>query len=298
MSFTAQVKEELSLLKQPSCCNISECYGMLIFARNFCLNKMNFQTSSEAAAKRCVHRIRTCFSVLPEFAVGGDSRKTYRVSVKGEADRKKILIALGHSDKSEYINTDILKRDCCVHAFLRGVFLSCGQVSDPEQDYRLELCVKSGEIAKSLTEILMKIGISLKETNRASGVVLYSKDSSVIEDFLTVIGATNAAIMVMQSKIYKDMRNKVNRIKNCETANIFKSVDAALEQRSAIELLEKKGLMSSLPPELINAAKLRMEYPEASLNELCRLCDESITRSGLNHRFRKIIEIAQELKKK
>lgn len=298
MSFTAQVKEELSLLKQPSCCNISECYGMLIFGRNFCLNKMNFQTSSEAAAKRCVHRIRTCFSVLPEFAVGGDSRKTYRVSVKGEADRKKILIALGHLDKSEYINTDILKRDCCVHAFLRGVFLSCGQVSDPEQDYRLELCVKSGEIAKSLTEILMKIGISLKETNRASGVVLYSKDSSVIEDFLTVIGATNAAIMVMQSKIYKDMRNKVNRIKNCETANIFKSVDAALEQRSAIELLEKKGLMSSLPPELINAAKLRMEYPEASLNELCRLCDESITRSGLNHRFQKIIEIAQELKKK
>ena len=171
-------------------------------------------------------------------------------------------------------------------------------MSDPEQDYRLELCVKSGEIAKNLTEILMKIGISLKETNRASGVVLYSKDSSVIEDFLTVIGATNAAIMVMQSKIYKDMRNKVNRIKNCETANIFKSVDAALEQRSAIELLEKKGLMSSLPPELINAAKLRMEYPEASLNELCRLCDESITRSGLNHRFQKIIEIAQELKKK
>lgn len=298
MSFTAQVKEELSLLKQPSCCNISECYGMLAFARSFCLNKIVFQTSSEAAAKRCAHRIRSCFSVLPELASGGDSRKTYRVTVKGEADRKKILIALGHKENGDYINADNLKRDCCVHAFLRGVFLSCGQLSNPEKDYRLELCVKNGEIAKNLLEMLMEIGISFKITSRASSSVLYSKDSSVIEDFLTVIGATNAAIMIMQSKIYKDMRNKVNRIKNCETANIFKSVDAAFEQRNAIEFLEKKERLSSLPPELISAARLRMDNPEASLNELCRLCDEPITRSGLNHRFQKIIEIAQELKKR
>lgn len=127
--------------------------------------------------------------------------------------------------------------------------------------------------------------------------MLYLKDSNVIEEFLTVIGATNAAILIMQSKIYKDMRNKVNRINNRETANIFKAVDAAIQQRAAIEILEKKGIADSLEPELVSAIKLRKENPEASLTELCRISSEPITRSGLNHRFRRILEIAQEKNK-
>lgn len=298
MSFTAQVKEELSLIKQPSCCNISECYGMLLCARSFGFEKMVFQTTSEAAAKRCAAKIRSVFDVFAELHSGGTVRKNYRVVVAGEGDRKKIMTAFGYTKPSQFydINQEIIKKDCCIHAFLRGIFLACGQISDPEKDYRIELCTGSENRASDLAAVLEEAGITLKITHRSAQAILYSKDSSVIEDFLTAAGATNSAILVMQSKIYKDMRNKVNRIKNCETANIFKSVDAALEQRTAIELLEKKGKLSSLSPELINAARLRIENPEASLNELCRLSKEPITRSGLNHRFKKLLEIAKELK--
>lgn len=298
MSFTAQVKEELSLIKQPSCCNISECYGMLLCARSFGFEKMVFQTTSEAAAKRCAAKIRSVFDVFAELHSGGTVRKNYRVVVAGEGDRKKIMTAFGYTKPSQFydINQEIIKKDCCIHAFLRGIFLACGQISDPEKDYRLELCMDNFDLSVQLTLFFKNLGMEMKYAGRGGTSVLYSKDSTVIEEFLTMIGATNSAILVMQSKIYKDMRNKVNRIKNCETANIFKSVDAALEQRTAIELLEKKGKLSSLSPELINAARLRIENPEASLNELCRLSKEPITRSGLNHRFKKLLEIAKELK--
>ncbi len=298
MSFTLEVKEELALLKQPSCCNISECYGMLLFARSFGFDKMVFQTSSEAAAKRCALRLRASFGIIAEVQCGGAVRKTYRVIVAGEGDRKKVMLAFGYAKPSQFydINEELLKKDCCLHAFLRGVFLSCGQVSDPEKDYRLEFCIDDFDICLQFDFFLKKLEIPMKFAARGGRNVMYSKDSSVIEDFLTTIGATNSAILVMQSKIYKDMRNKVNRIKNCETANIFKSVDAALEQRTAIELLESRGKLSSLPPELISAAKLRVDNPEASLNELCRISAEPITRSGLNHRLKKILEIAKEIK--
>ena len=297
MSFTADVKEELALVKQPSCCNISECYGMLFFARSFGFDKMLFQTSSEAAAKHFALRLRSLFGIMTEVHCGGSARKTYRVGVERAADRKKIMIAFGYVSPCESysINSGLFKRDCCVHAFLRGVFLACGQVNNPEKEYRIELCAGSVSAAAQLGEVLSMTGIELKTVNRAGTSLLYSKDSAVIEDLLTAVGATNAAILVMQSKIYKDMRNKVNRIKNCETANIFKSVDAALEQRAAIELLEKKGKLNSLPPELISAAQLRTDNPEASLNELCRISKEPITRSGLNHRFAKIIQLAKEI---
>ncbi len=298
MSFTADLKEEICGQRQPFCCNTAECYGMLLFARNFNFKKINFQTKSETVAYRFASRIKKIFDLFSNLESGGEKTVNYRICFTESEQVGKILDYFGYNSSNEinFINEEIIKKECCAHSFLRGAFLAAGQVSDPEKDYRLEISLKNPEILLDFLEIAKKLGFDFKISNRAGATVLYLKDSNLIEEFLTVIGATNGAILIMQSKIYKDMRNKVNRIKNRETANIFKAVDAAIEQRKAIDVLEKKGIADSLEPELVSAIKLRKENPEASLSELCRISTEPITRSGLNHRFKRILELAQEKK--
>lgn len=299
MSFTADLKEELCGQRQSPCCNVAECYGMLLFARNFGFDKINFQSLSEAVAHRFASRIKKNFGFYSNVVSGGEKNVNYRICFKSGEETEKILKFFGYNSPNEinFINKQIIKKECCVHSFLRGVFLAAGQVSDPEKDYRLEISLKKPEIQEDFLELSKDLGFDFKTSKRAGATVLYLKDSTLIEEFLTVIGATNGAILIMQSKIYKDMRNKVNRIKNRETANIFKAVDAAIEQRKAIDVLEKKGIAESLEPELVAAIKLRKENPEASLSELCRISSEPITRSGLNHRFKRILELAQEKNK-
>ncbi len=297
MSFSVDVKNELCELRQPNCCALSECYGMLLFSRSFGLEKINFQTANQAVCHRFAARIKKNFDIFSTIESGGEKKVNYKICFFSGQETEKIVHTFGYSEDINFINGEILKKECCVHSFLRGVFLAAGQVSDPDKDYRLEISLKNQDICDDFLEICKALGFDFKISNRAGATVFYLKDSNVIEEFLTVIGATNAAILIMQSKIYKDMRNKVNRINNRETANIFKAVEAAIEQRAAIEILEKKGIADSLEPELVSAIKLRKENPEASLTELCRISSEPITRSGLNHRFRRILQIAQEKNK-
>ena len=297
MSFSVDVKNELCELRQSGCCALAECYGMLLFSRSFGLEKINFQTTNEAVCHRFAARIKKFFEIYSNISSGGEKKVNYKICYKYSEETEKIVSYFGYSSKIDFISGEILKKECCVHAFLRGVFLAAGQISDPEKDYRLEISLKNPLICEDYLKLCAALDLDFKISSRAGTTVLYLKDSNVIEEFLTVIGATNAAILIMQSKIYKDMRNKINRISNRETANIFKAVDAAIQQRKAIEILEKKGIADSLEPELVSAIKLRKENPEASLTELCRISPEPITRSGLNHRFRRILEIAQEKNK-
>ena len=297
MSFSVDVKEELCGLRQSGCCNLAECYGMLLFSRSFDFKKINFQTTNQSVSLRFAARMKKFFEIFSNVTSGGEKSVTYKICIDNFTETEKILNIFGYKTAVDFINADFLKKPCCKNSFLRGVFLAAGQVSDPEKDYRLEIALKNPLICDDFSEICEELGFQFKISKVSGRTVFYLKDSNVIEEFLTVIGATNAAILIMQSKIYKDMRNKVNRIKNRETANIFKAVDAAIEQRKAIDFLEKKGIAQSLEPELVSAMKLRKENPEASLSELCRISTEPITRSGLNHRFRRILEIAQEKNK-
>lgn len=297
MSFSVDVKNELCELRQSCCCALAECYGMLLFSRSFGLEKISFQTTNEAVCHRFAARIKNFFDIYSHIDSGGEKKVNYKICYKNSEETGKIVSYFGYGSSVDFISGEILKKECCVHSFLRGVFLAAGQVSDPDKDYRLEISLKNQLICADFSEILKSAGFDFKTTKRSGVAVFYLKDSNVIEEFLTVIGATNAAILTMQSKIYKDMRNKINRISNRETANIFKAVEAAIEQRAAIEILEKKGIADSLEPELVSAIKLRNENPDASLTELCRISTEPITRSGLNHRFRRILEIAKEKSK-
>lgn len=183
-------------------------------------------------------------------------------------------------------------------AFLRGVFVSCGSVTDPNKEYHLELVLPYKSRSEALYTFINEHGMSVKKTVRSRGnsLVLYAKESELIEDFLTYIGAGLHSLEIMQVKIEKSVRNRVNRRVNCETANLDKLVNAANKSCEDIELILREKGADWLKPELRETALLRLENREASLSELCELSEKPLSKSGLNHRLKKLAQLAEELR--
>ena len=185
-------------------------------------------------------------------------------------------------------------------AFLRGVFVSCGSVTDPNKEYHLELVLPENDRTPALLDFIAEHGMSLKETTRGRArskkTVLYAKESELIEDCLTYIGAANHSMEIMQVKIVKDFRNRVNRSVNCENANLDKTVAASNKSTADIEYIFSTMGADWLSPDLRETARLRVENPEMSLSELCGMFPEKISRSGLNHRLKKLSKLAEELR--
>lgn len=190
--------------------------------------------------------------------------------------------------------------DECSGAFLRGVFISCGSVTDPNKEYHMELVLPEEGRSEALLEFITEHGMAVKSTRRgrARRTVIYAKESELIEDFLTYIGAANHSLEIMQVKIVKDFRNRVNRSVNCESANLDKTVAASNKSAEDIRLIYDTIGEGALSPELRETARLRLENPELSLSELCGLFPEPISRSGLNHRLKKLSRLADELRNK
>lgn len=181
-------------------------------------------------------------------------------------------------------------------AFLRGVFVSCGSVTDPNKEYHLEIVLPENGRTDVLQKFIEEHGVPIKSTIRAKSSVLYLKTSGHIEDFLTYIGAGLSALEIMQVKIEKDLRNRANRTVNCDSANLDKTVAASEKIRRDIALIIERRGLESLPPELRETALLRMDNPESSLSELCVLHSNELSRSGLNHRLKKLSLIAEEIR--
>ena len=167
-------------------------------------------------------------------------------------------------------------------------------VTDPAKRYHLELTTSHYKVSRETCALLLDAGFSPKETTRGGNSILYFKQSNLIEDFLTAIGAPVCAMGVMEAKVEKDLRNGVNRRVNCETANLTKVVDASMEQVAAIRKLQKRGQLKDLPPKLRETAKLRLENPEATLQELAAMQDPPVSKSAMNHRMRKLVALANE----
>ncbi len=294
MSFSQDVKKELCDIRSVGCCRYAECYGMLLFGRSFSVSDISFLTSDKNAAEHLQSLLYNCFSVVATVSEGGIKRPTYLVSVESETDIKRILIKFDRFGNDAFlgINKKIFEKECCTEAFIRGVFLACGSISNPENGFHAEFALKDSSHSDAFLQVLNARGLSPKVSMRAGRQVIYFKNGADIEDLLTVIGATMHSLELMNVQIYKDMRNKTNRIKNCDNGNIAKTVKASMEQCEAIKRLEKSGKLDSLPVELYEAAILRRDNPEEPLSELCRICGNKLTRSGLNHRLKKIIEIA------
>ena len=297
MSFCTQVKQELCKLPPSrSCCAVAESYGVLLFCNTFSPRSVRIVTESRDFAQRLPRLFQKAFGLtfdqLPESDQGkqiftvDDARKIRHIyDVFGLEAATNVALQ---------VNLGVLEEDCCRAAFLRGAFMAGGSVTDPEKRYHLELATSHLRVSREVRTLMDEMGFAPKCIDRAGSHVLYFKQSDLIEDFLTTLGAPVCAMGVMEAKVEKDLRNGVNRRVNCETANLGKAVDAAQEQLAAIRRLEERGLFQDLPDKLRQTAQLRRENPEATLLELAQSMDPPVSKSAINHRMRKLIELSKQ----
>lgn len=295
MSFSQDVKNELLKTEyENSCCEKSLLYGMLIFGKSFSQYGISMQTENKDISELYKSLLKKYCNVDCAVKVSPKAR-SYSVLIENKSDCDKILGAFGHSmGGSLKINHANFDCPTCINAFLAGTFLSCGTISDPKKDYHLEFTVPYMNLAKSLVTFLEETELSPKQSNRKGYNIVYFKGSESIEDCLYLMGASSAMFEMMNVEIIKNIRNKANRTANCETANIDKTVKASLVHIDAIEKIESTKGLDYLNNDLREMAVLRKDNPEASLAELSRL--SGMSRSGVNHRLKKIVEIAQQIK--
>ena len=296
MSFCSEVKDELIKLRPSNCCKPFLAYGFMLFGRSFSLDKICLQTGNENVAKAYSDLLRSVYKIEAPVTVGGSLRPTFKVQVESMADRLKILASFDYGVSDTVIDESGFEKECCAASFVRGAFLACGNINDPEKEYRAEFNIKNEKAGEELLDLLRLLGINMKKSARANGFQLYTKESSAVEDLLTLMGAGHKTLAVIDTKIMKSIKNDINRARNCDNANISKMVEASIKQRQAIEYLEKTDRLYTLPEELLSAALLRKNNPDVSLKELCKISDTPLTPSGLNHRLNKIIEIYEKLK--
>lgn len=297
MTFAASVKEELcSVPLERECCATAECYGFLLFSKQVDASGIVFQTEYKNVARRYRELLRVVCGVSA-LLISPDRRGgNHTVSVPS-ASSLRVLERFGHTGQelSLRLNRANLEQECCYGAFLRGAFLACGTLSNPERDYHLEFFLPRRKLAEDLCVLLREMDLPFKVTSRRGAAVAYCKESEHIEDLLTMMQATQSTLRLMNIKIYKDVRNRVNRVTNCETANLTKTVEAVRRQTQAIERLQRVGMLPTLPAALQEAARLRLENPELSLSELGAMMSPPLSRSGMNHRLQKLMELAGAL---
>jgi DNA-binding protein WhiA len=277
------------------CCAIAECYGALLYCNKFSAREIRIITGNDKLAKRLIEQFMNAFSLT--FDILPDSEKTGKLSFMiNDSDKlRKIYEVFGYSPDSllsHHVNLSVIEEECCRRSFLRGAFFTGGAITNPAKSYHLELVTNHYSVSRGTYSLLLDMGFFPKETTRSGNYITYFKQSSVIEDFLTLIGAPLHAMELMSMKIEKDMRNSVQRKVNCDTANVTKIVDAAAVQIDAIKKIEDAGAFENLNDKLKETAKLRMENPELSIKELAEMSTPPLTKSAVNHRLRRLVSLS------
>lgn len=302
LSFSASAKAEICKeYPQSGCCALSQCFGILLFCNSFTENQIKIITESQDFARILPKLFRKAFGisfdVMPEEGAAGKMVFAIRAPVKIDA----IMNAFGFSTGSTlslHINLPVVEEDCCKASFLRGAFLAGGSVTHPAKAYHMELATTHQIVSRECDALIREtMGFSPKTASRAGAQVLYLKQSDLISDFLTYLGAPVAAMGIMEAKLEKELNNQVNRCCNCDDANTSKVVEAAQEQLAAIRILQERNTLESLPGKLLQAAKARQENPESSLAELAAMMEPPITKPAMNHRLKRIVELAREADK-
>lgn len=304
MSFTAQVKEEIikKSVHRKGCCNYAELAGILAYSAVFkeSGNGVVLQIVFENAdvAMRCYNLIRKLFGNIATIEKKQYSTRhtLYKIKV---ADIRQLLQNVGLTDTDGvafHVSPDITSQKCCRKAFVRGAFLGGGSIADPEKRYHFEFVTTHYLISEDMKQILETFHIHAKNVTRQSKYVTYLKDSEIICDLLTMMGAYSCVLDIYNTKIYKEIKNQANRVTNFESANITKVVDASIRQVEAIRTIEQKRGLESLDSPLQEIARLRLQNPDISMLELGQLLTPAIGKSGVNHRMRKLIDIADKLR--
>lgn len=294
MSFSVKTKNEIC--RQPlgrSCCQLAEAYGMLLFASSFSYKEIKLATELPALARRAAALFERSFGVTVPIEPAGAKRILH---ITEERALRKILGILGYDFKSHityHLNRNVIENECCAASFLRGMFLCSGTVAGPDKKSHLEIRTSHQSLCREVVSLMLDLHLHPKTTTRGAAALIYLKDTGAIEDLLTMIGAPRSAMAIMEAKVEKNLRNHINRQVNCETANLIKTTDASARQIAAIERALMIGGIEYFPENLRQTVDLRVAHPSASLAELAALFDPPISKPGLNHRLRRIMQLAE-----
>lgn len=288
-SFTASVKNALSEIEiKKECCKTAMLYGMLWTAKSRDVNGITLFFETEAALALGERLI--CETLGFDYSVEYHGTGFYLVI----SDPFVLGSIIEHFGNLTSLNEKMFKCDACRVHFLRGAFIMCGSVNAPSSEYHLELHSKY-----PLTDLIPHFsvpGVTPLVSKRGTSNILYLKNGEEISDFLQYLGARNAAFALINEKIRREIRQNANRQKNFDTANIKKTIKANTEQNEAVRFLVEENLLAELNEAMAETVKLRYENPSLSLSELAALHNSPITKSGLTHRIRKIIETANSIK--
>ena len=309
MSFAAEVKKELTSLEVHREHAKAELAALIRMNGSLSINNqqfvLNVQTENAAIARRIYSLLKDHYNVRSELLVRRKMKlkknNVYIVRLKQET--KRVLLDLDIMDGlmfHSHVSDEIMGNAQKMRSYLRGAFMASGSVNNPETSrYHLEIYSIYEEHNQDICDMLNYYGLNARALERRNGFISYLKGAEKIADFLTLIGATNSMLKFEDVRIVRDMRNSVNRLVNCETANMDKTIDAASKQIDNIEFIQQRVGLGALPEKLQEIAELRLEHPEVSLKELGEMIPSgAISKSGINHRIRKINEFADRLRDK
>ena len=308
MSFASEIKKEMTQIENNDCCKEAELAalirmnGAISIARQS--HVLDIQTENAAIARRIYTLIKSRYSYPIKLLVRRKMKlkKNNVYIARIEEGAKDMLVSLNILIEPftfvRTISDKYLEKNCCRRAYLRGAFLAGGSVNNPEtSSYHLEIANAYEEHNESLCELMNRFDLKAKILERRNGYITYIKESEKITEFLNLTGAHQALFKFEDVRIIRDMRNSVNRLVNCETANLNKTIGAAFRQVENIKLIDKVVGLDTLPIKLQEIAKVRVEHQDASLKELGELvAGGKISKSGINHRLKRIDQIADQLR--
>ena len=313
MSFSSQVKEELSRqMSSARHCQIAEIAAILSLCGRIHIDEnenysIRIHTENVAVARKYFTLLKKAFNIRTDISIRRNAflkkNRTYSVMIRKHEDAVRVLKAAKLVDEHGEIGENlsvvrnlVIQNPCCRRAFIRGAFLAAGSISDPEKFYHFEIACTSMEKAKQLQEVISTFSIDAKIVVRKKYYVVYIKEGSQIVELLGLMEANVALMNLENIRILKEMRNSVNRQVNCETANINKTVSAAVKQLGDITYIRDTVGLDYLPEALAEIAQIRLEMPDATLKELGESLNPPVGKSGVNHRLRKISTIAETLR--
>ncbi|WP_409226950.1 DNA-binding protein WhiA [Gudongella sp. SC589] len=313
MSFSSITKNELSRIEiDKECCALAELAALVRMNGTVQITGMQninlkFTTENAAIARRIFSILKMMYHSEIEVMVRKNKQlkknNNYLIIIHDKKISEKVLSDVGYIDKDRSnlfnprygVPKSIVSSRCCKRSFIRGSFLGGGSMSNPEKTYHLEFVTNHEEHAKSLRDIINSFELNSKIIQRKDNFVVYIKEGEQIVDLLNIIGAHQALLKLEDIRVLKEVRNNINRLVNCETANLGKTISASMRQIESIKTIQGRMGLNKLPDNLREIAEVRLANPDASLKEIGEMMNPPIGKSGVNHRFRKLEEIADEL---
>ena len=298
MSFSGNTKASVSAMPpERDCCAAAELRAMLSYASSFDENGVKFITETPEVSDIFTSLLLVCADVAatPEMKEN-KTTSVYKTEITDRESLSRLFALFGGKENIHKVNKHLFSCRKCAKAYIRGAFLSAGYVNSPEHSYHLEISTPHADLAVDTAVLLSeKIGMP-KISARKSSQIIYFRESAMVEDFLTLIGATKASLDIMNEKIMREMRNQANRHSNFEVANLGKTLGVAIAQQEAIAALQKSGKFEEMPPQMQELARLRAENCEISQKELGEMMNPPISKSQVSKLLAKIMKFCEQHK--